>query len=115
MRVEAALIQSTHSTGATILNSTKSTMNTIRQELKSWALLFSSRYRQRTWIGVTIGFFQQWSAINSLLYFSVLLVAKIGPQDSEMLTLVLSGGIGIVQLIAVVPAIIIIDRAGMLT
>ncbi|KAH6910174.1 monosaccharide transporter [Coprinopsis sp. MPI-PUGE-AT-0042] len=80
-------------------------------EMKAWKQLFSSEYRPRTWIGVLIMFFQQWSGINALLYYGPTLVESIGFKGDSV-TLAVSGGIGIVQFLAVLPAIIIIDRVG---
>jgi len=56
-------------------------------------------------------FFQQWSGINALLYYGPTLVKSLGLRGHTV-TLIVSGGIGIVQFIAVIPAIIYIDRWG---
>jgi hypothetical protein len=53
----------------------------------------------------------EWSGINALLYYGPTLIQSIGLQGDTP-TLLVSGGIGIVQLLAVVPAIIWIDRVG---
>ena len=55
----------------------------------------------------------EWSGINALLYYGPTLVKSIGLRG-DTVTLIVSGGIGIVQFIAVIPAIIYIDRWGML-
>ncbi|EAU91829.2 monosaccharide transporter [Coprinopsis cinerea okayama7 len=78
-------------------------------EVKAWRQLFSAEYRPRTWIGVMIMFFQQWSGINALLYYGPTLVESIGFKG-DTVTLAVSGGIGIVQFLAVLPAIVIIDK-----
>ncbi|KAG2015214.1 sugar transporter [Coprinopsis cinerea AmutBmut pab1-1] len=80
-------------------------------EVKAWRQLFSAEYRPRTWIGVMIMFFQQWSGINALLYYGPTLVESIGFKG-DTVTLAVSGGIGIVQFLAVLPAIVIIDKIG---
>ena len=53
----------------------------------------------------------EWSGINALLYYGPTLVESIGFKG-DTVTLAVSGGIGIVQFLAVLPAIIIIDRVG---
>ncbi|KAH7911331.1 general substrate transporter [Hygrophoropsis aurantiaca] len=75
--------------------------------------LFGQKYIRRTMIGIMVMFFQQWSGINALLYYGPTLVKNIGFGDSTTnSTLFIAGGIGIVQFLAVGPAIILIDRWG---
>ncbi|TFY61333.1 hypothetical protein EVJ58_g4585 [Rhodofomes roseus] len=84
---------------------------TLHAEALTWARLFGRKYRRRTFIGVMMMFFQQWSGINALLYYGPTLMRELGLQG-ESVTLVVSGGIGIVQFFAVLPAIVFIDRLG---
>ena len=56
-------------------------------------------------------FHLEWSGINALLYYGPTLVHSIGLRG-DSITLLVSGGIGIVQLLAVLPAIVYIDRWG---
>lgn len=53
----------------------------------------------------------EWVGINALLYYGPTLVASIGLQGEEM-SLLVSGGIGVAQFVAVLPAIAYIDRWG---
>ncbi|KIY74209.1 MFS monosaccharide transporter [Cylindrobasidium torrendii FP15055 ss-10] len=103
MQVEATLIRRT--------TTAESKPNTLIQELKTWAGLFGRKYRRRTWVGVLMMAFQQWSGINALLYYGPTLVRSIG-LDGARVTLLVSGGIGIAQLVAVIPAIMFIDKLG---
>ncbi|KAF8142694.1 MFS monosaccharide transporter [Mycena galopus ATCC 62051] len=80
-------------------------------ELAVWGRLFTKKYRARTMIGVLIMVFQQWSGINALLYYGPTLVRSIGLQG-DTVSLLVSGGIGIVQFLAVGPAVVYIDRLG---
>lgn len=80
-------------------------------ELRSWEKLFSPRLLQRTMIGVMVMVFQQWSGINALLYYGPTLVRSIGLLGDTS-SLLVSGGIGIVQFLAVLPAIFYIDSFG---
>jgi sugar porter (SP) family MFS transporter len=77
----------------------------------TWTTLFGREYVRRTLIGIMIMFFQQWSGINALLYYGPTLVESIGMRG-DTVTLLVSGGIGIVQFLAVFPAIIFLDRWG---
>ncbi|KAE9406147.1 general substrate transporter [Gymnopus androsaceus JB14] len=104
MRVEATMIQRTFGTAET----SKSALST---EWNSWKRLLRKKYRDRTAIGVLMAFFQQWSGINALLYYGPTLVKSIG-LSGDNVTLLVSGGIGIVQFIAVLPAIRYIDEWG---
>ncbi|KAF7316583.1 MFS domain-containing protein [Mycena indigotica] len=102
MRVEAALISQSNS---------DSPKPGAQNEFSAWRQLFSKKYRPRTLVGVLMMFFQQWSGINALLYYGPTLVKSIGLKG-ETISLIVSGGIGIVQFIAVGPAVIYIDRVG---
>ncbi|KAJ7577056.1 hypothetical protein C8J56DRAFT_972215 [Mycena floridula] len=82
MRVEAMIIQRTFDDRGTKVD------------------CFQYKYRDRTMVAVLVMVFQQWTGINTLLYF--------GPT----VALLVSGGIGIVQFIAVIPAILYIDTWG---
>jgi len=53
----------------------------------------------------------EWSGINALLYYGPTLVESIGVRGNTI-TLLVSGGIGIVQFLAVIPAIIFLDQWG---
>jgi hypothetical protein len=55
----------------------------------------------------------EWSGINALLYYGPTLVKSFGIRG-DTVTLIVSGGIGIVQFLAVLPAIIYIDQWGTL-
>ncbi|KAI6043445.1 general substrate transporter [Pisolithus marmoratus] len=79
--------------------------------MNSWGKLFHREYVDRTFIGIMIMFFQQWSGINALLYYGPMLVTSIG-VEGDMVTLLVSGGIGIVQFLAVIPAILYLDKLG---
>ncbi|KAL5531871.1 hypothetical protein ACEPAF_5434 [Sanghuangporus sanghuang] len=85
--------------------------NTLETEINGWLSLFSPKYVERVMVGVTIMFFQQWSGINALIYYGPILMERIG-VIGDGADLLGSGGIGIVQFFAVVPAIIYIDRLG---
>lgn len=96
--------------------------------MSGWNELFHSRYLARTLIGVMMMFFQrvwpsiisltynihtvsEWSGINALLYYGPTLVRNIG-LTGEKVTLLVAGGIGIVQAISVIPAILYLDQWG---
>ncbi|KAL1759909.1 general substrate transporter [Schizophyllum commune] len=114
MRVEAALLQRTapesHGVDATSSGYGASSKG-YGSILKGYNTLFQKKYRERTMIGIMTMFFQQWVGINALLYYGPTLVASIGLQGEEM-TLLVSGGIGVAQFVAVLPAIAYIDRWG---
>ncbi|KAF8824448.1 hypothetical protein HHX47_DHR8000390 [Lentinula edodes] len=104
MRVEAAMI---HRRFGTAENS----KSALSAEWIAWKRLFGKNYRDRTMVGILIAFFQQWSGINALLYYGPILVRNIGLSGGNV-TLLVSGGIGIVQFLAVLPVIAYIDKWG---
>ncbi|KAG6907339.1 hypothetical protein DXG01_009296 [Tephrocybe rancida] len=110
MRVETTLVQRALDDGVTDGNDQLQPWN-LKAEFRAWRRLFQRKYRDRTWIGVLIMVFQQWSGINALLYYGPTIVRSIGLRG-DTVTLLVSGGIGIVQFLAVIPAILYIDRVG---
>ncbi|KAF7288772.1 MFS domain-containing protein [Mycena indigotica] len=118
MRVEAALISQSNS---------DSPKPGAQNEFSAWRQLFSKKYRPRMLVGVLMMFFQrklqfllrlstdmtlrmERNQCITLLYGPTL-VKSIGLKG-ETISLIVSGGIGIVQFIAVGPAVIYIDRVG---
>jgi len=83
----------------------------MRNEALAWARLFDRRYIDRTLVGIMVMFFQQWSGINALLYYGPLLMRSLG-FDGSTVNLMVAGGVNIVQFLAVLPAILYIDRWG---
>ncbi|KIK50759.1 hypothetical protein GYMLUDRAFT_51026 [Collybiopsis luxurians FD-317 M1] len=104
MRVEATMIHRTFGTA-------EDSKSSFAAEWASWKRLFKKKYRDRTRVGVLMAFFQQWSGINALLYYGPILVRSIG-LSGDTVTLLVSGGIGIVQFLAVLPVIGYIDEWG---
>ncbi|KAF9482000.1 general substrate transporter [Pholiota conissans] len=113
MRVETTLIQRVLERELDISQSSEPVkpVSGFGIELKAWKKLFEEQYWDRTRIGVLIMVFQQWSGINALLYYGPTLVHSIGMRG-DTVSLLVSGGIGVVQLIAVLPAIVWIDSIG---
>ncbi|RDX49352.1 general substrate transporter [Lentinus brumalis] len=107
MQAEAALIEQT--TGNDDMHTAKP--GTLQAELRAWGRLFEPQLLRRTLIGVVMMLFQQWSGINALLYYGPTLMRSLGLQGDSA-TLMSAGGIGIVQFLAVLPAIAFIDRLG---
>ncbi|KAF8342662.1 uncharacterized protein EI90DRAFT_3029786 [Cantharellus anzutake] len=83
----------------------------INETLYPWLRLFEPRFRRQTLLGITIMFFQQFSGINAVLYFGPRLMVSLG-VTGDTIILVSSGFASIMQLAAVTPAIIFIDRLG---
>ncbi|KIJ66107.1 hypothetical protein HYDPIDRAFT_110267 [Hydnomerulius pinastri MD-312] len=102
MRVNTALVR--QATG-------NKDQNEYQGGIRAWTRLFHRKYLDRTLIGIMIMFFQQWSGINALLYYGPTLVRNIG-MSGDKVTLLVSGGIGIVQALAVIPAILYLDKWG---
>ena len=55
----------------------------------------------------------EWSGINALLYYGPTLMRSLGIRG-DTVSLLTSGGIGVVQFLAVFPAILLIDKLGKL-
>jgi hypothetical protein len=130
MRVEMELIRRTTTSGERVDGNSLPPWS-LRGELLGWKRLFNQKYRDRTSVGVLVMVFQrmfvpflrkmpqeftrcaiiEWSGINALLYYGPTMIRSIG-LEGDTVTLIVSGGIGIVQFLAVMPAIMYIDQLG---
>ncbi|KAF5375573.1 hypothetical protein D9615_009217 [Tricholomella constricta] len=102
MRVETTLVKRVIDDGVVDDNDQLQPWN-LKAELYAWRRLFQRKYRDRTMV--------EWSGINALLYYGPTIVKSVGLRG-DTVTLLVSGGIGIVQFLAVIPAILYIDRLG---
>ncbi|RDB24830.1 putative glucose transporter rco-3 [Hypsizygus marmoreus] len=110
MRVETTLVRRSLNEDGTSNDDSLQPWS-LRSELRAWSRLFQHKYRDRTMVGVLVMVFQQWSGINALLYYGPTIIRSIGLRG-DTVTLLVSGGIGIVQFLAVIPAILYIDKWG---
>jgi len=57
--------------------------------------------------------FAEWSGINALIYYGPLLMRSLG-LNGKTVDLLVAGGVNVVQFLAVLPAILYIDKWGVL-
>ncbi|KAJ6185737.1 hypothetical protein N7519_007038 [Penicillium mononematosum] len=79
-------------------------------ELRGWLDLFRPRYLRRTAVAIAIPFFQQFSGINAFMYYAPTFYSRLG-QSYDM-SLILSGLVNVVQLVASVPTLLFLDGIG---
>jgi sugar porter (SP) family MFS transporter len=86
--------------------------NTFKLQFVAIKSLFQSRsmFKRCIVAGVTM-FFQQWTGINAVLYYAPTIFKQLG-MSSNTTSLLATGVVGIVMLIATVPAVLWIDRIG---
>lgn len=82
----------------------------IRLEIVSWADCLKPGCWRRTLVGAGIMFYQQFSGINALIYYSPTLFGTMG-LDSEM-QLIMSGVLNVTQLVGVFSSLWTLDRFG---
>jgi sugar porter (SP) family MFS transporter len=77
-----------------------------------WSFLFkSAANRRRLAVGALVMFFQQWSGINAVLFYAPSIFQGLGFTGTTT-SLLATGVVGIVMLIATVPTVIYLDRVG---
>ncbi|CAG8242011.1 unnamed protein product [Penicillium salamii] len=79
-------------------------------ELKGWMDLFRPRYLRRTAVAIAIPFFQQFSGINAFVYYAPTFLSRLG--QSYNTSLILSGLVNVVQLVASFPTLLYLDKIG---
>ncbi|KAL4419849.1 hypothetical protein ABPG75_006947 [Micractinium tetrahymenae] len=79
-------------------------------ELQAWRNLLKRQYRPQAVLAVAIPTFQQWTGINSIMFYVPILFSSLGlGKSASLLNTVI---IGFVNLVATLVAIILVDRAG---
>ncbi|KAL4749218.1 hypothetical protein BDW72DRAFT_214189 [Aspergillus terricola var. indicus] len=86
------------------------TKNAFLREMASWADCFRKRSWRRTHIAIMVPFFQQFSGINALIYYSPTLFGTMGFDTN--LQLIMSGVLNSLQLVGCTSAVWTMDTLG---
>lgn len=82
------------------------------RELAQYTKIFRTRDNfKRIAIASLVMFFQQWSGIDSIIYYASSIFQSLG-LDSGSVSLLATWAVGIINVLATIPAIMIIDRVG---
>ncbi|KAF7724349.1 hypothetical protein EC973_001137 [Apophysomyces ossiformis] len=77
----------------------------------SYLELFKGSIRRRLILGVLIQIFQQFTGINSIMYYAPKIFKQAG-IGSNSATLIASGVNGVLNMLATIPAVLFLDRLG---
>lgn len=77
----------------------------------SWGALFQPRYRRVLIVGVLLGFFQQATGINAVLYFAPRIFEQAG-ADTPALAILSTAAVGFVNVLFTLVALRLVDRSG---
>ncbi|KAL6719739.1 hypothetical protein ACLMJK_001660 [Lecanora helva] len=89
-----------------------SAWNTFKLQFVAIGSLFKSMAMFRRVIVATVTmFFQQWTGINAILYYAPTIFSNLG-LSSNTVSLLATGVVGIVMLLATVPTLFYIDKVG---
>jgi sugar porter (SP) family MFS transporter len=84
----------------------------LEEEEGTWRLLFSAVLRRPLMIAVVLAILQQITGINTILYYGSLIMTEQAGQQSANVALGANVVIGVVNLLATIVALAIIDRVG---
>lgn len=82
-----------------------------RMFYKSYGHLFKGSNLKRTTVAITIMVFQQWTAVNGILYYAPFIFSDLGLSGNTT-SLLASGVVGIAMFLATIPSVIYIDKFG---
>ena len=86
--------------------------NTFKLQFVAIRKLFQTRAMfKRVVVATVTMFFQQWTGINAVLYYAPFIFKQLG-LSSNTTSLLATGVVGIVMLIATIPSVLWIDRVG---
>ncbi|KAI7853247.1 general substrate transporter [Circinella umbellata] len=77
----------------------------------SYTELFKPKNRRRLVLGIFIQIFQQFTGINSIMYYAPRIFLQAGIAESSA-TLIASGVNGVLNMLATLPAVLYLDRLG---
>ncbi|KAG2233077.1 hypothetical protein INT48_009203 [Thamnidium elegans] len=77
----------------------------------SYLELFQGKLCRRMILGITIQIFQQFTGMNSIMYYAPTIFKQAGIADTSA-TLIASGVNGVVNVLATIPAVLYLDRLG---
>ncbi|CZR67016.1 related to quinate transport protein [Phialocephala subalpina] len=91
----------------------KATGNSVwRREFAQYSNIFRSKDNfKRVALASLVMFFQQWTGIDSIIYYASVIFQSLG-LTSSTISLLASGVIGIINVATTIPAIYVIDRVG---
>ncbi|KAF2164349.1 hypothetical protein M409DRAFT_67880 [Zasmidium cellare ATCC 36951] len=88
------------------------TNNVLRRELAQYSTIFRSGDSfKRVAMGSLVMFFQQWSGIDSIIYYASVIFRSLG-LTSATSSLLASGITGVINVATTIPAILLIDKVG---
>ncbi|KAK2607881.1 hypothetical protein N8I77_006524 [Diaporthe amygdali] len=86
--------------------------NRLLRELAQYSNIFRNKDSfKRVAIGGTIMFFQQWSGIDSIIYYAPIVFQNFGFTDNTI-SLLATGVVGILNVLSTIPAMYFIDKIG---
>ncbi|KAI2604083.1 general substrate transporter [Hypoxylon fragiforme] len=86
--------------------------NTFKLQFVAIKSLFQTKAMFKRVIVATVTmFFDQWTGINAILYYSPTIFKQLG-MDDNVTSLLATGVVGIVMFLATIPAVLYIDRVG---
>lgn len=82
------------------------------RELAQYTNIFRSKDSfKRVVIGGAVMFFQQWSGIDSIIYYAPIVFQSFGFTDNTT-SLLATGVVGVINVLTTIPAMLFIDRVG---
>ncbi|KAF4990306.1 hypothetical protein FDECE_14449 [Fusarium decemcellulare] len=90
----------------------KAGSNKLLRELAQYTNIFRTKDSfKRVAIGGAIMFFQQWSGIDSIIYYAPIVFQSLGFTDNTT-SLLATGVVGVINVLTTIPAMLFIDKVG---
>ncbi len=86
-------------------------IDSLAQEKACWREIFAPHLRGALIVGLGLGIFQQFTGINTIIYYAPS-IYKLAGLSSNSVSILATAGVGLVNMLMTIIAVVLIDRVG---